>query len=157
MELHSEAIAEDRPIPRKYTSEGENISPPLRWEDSPDGAREFALILEDVKTTGERRFTHWVLYGIGPDRHELPEGIFHQRRPEEAPDVVQGRNSLGNVGYDGPQPPMGSRHHYRFRLLALDRPTGLEAGAGREALEESIEGHVLDEAILEAIYERPRE
>lgn len=156
MELSSDAFEEGQTIPRTYTSEGDGISPPLRWTEPPSGTAELALILEDVKTTGERRFTHWVLYGLDPKRRELPEGLFHQRRPDRAEDAVQGKNSQGNVGYDGPQPPMGSSHRYRFRLLALDRPTDLQAGADRETLEQRAAGHVLEEANLTAVYERPR-
>jgi phosphatidylethanolamine-binding protein (PEBP) family uncharacterized protein len=34
-------------IPRRYTCEGEDISPPLAWSGIPEGTKSFALIIND--------------------------------------------------------------------------------------------------------------
>ena len=155
MELWSEVIRDGGRIPRTYTADGDNISPPLHFSDLPKKARELALILDDIQAD-EPRHIHWILYGIDPQRADLPEGILHEREPDAVPGVVQGTNSLGNVGYNGPQPPAAGPHRYRFRLIALDQATNLPPGATTEDLERAMEGHVIREAELRATYERPR-
>lgn len=157
MELQSKAFDEDDTIPRRYTKDGENISPPLAWSDVPDGTKEMILVLLDTKAREPRPFTHWILYGIDPALDELPEGVSHQRSPEvDGRELLQGRNDLENVGYDGPQPPLGPAHDYHFKLYALDKP--LEAGPGisRREVEQNMAGHVLAETELVAHYARPR-
>ena len=88
------------------------------------------------------------------DVEGLPEGFKHMREPEEPLHLLQGSNSLGNIGYDGPQGTRGRKFCYRIRLLALDEP--MEAGPGlvKRRFEKAVEGHVLAEAELHAIYER---
>lgn len=160
MQAQSDAFDQDGTIPRRYTKDGENISPPLRWSDVPNGAKEMALVLLDTKARQPRPFTHWILYGIDPGLDGLPEGISHRRTPElEEPDgrkLLQGRNDLENVGYDGPQPPLGPAHDYHFKLYALDRSLPAKPGIPRRELEDYLQGHVLAEAELVGHYSRPR-
>jgi Raf kinase inhibitor-like YbhB/YbcL family protein len=158
MQLQSNAFAAEDSIPRRYTKDGENISPPLHWSDLPPGTKELALVLLDTKARDPRPFTHWLIYGIDPALDELPEGISHRRSPAANGDeqqLHQGRNDLENVGYDGPQPPLGPAHEYHFRLYALDASLPAEAGLARPELESHLRGHVLDEAELVAYYARP--
>ena len=42
---------------------------------------------------------------------------------------VEGQNSFGHVGYDGPCPPKGDRpHHYVVTVYRLRSPLGLKRG-----------------------------
>jgi len=147
MKIHSKAFNDNGHIPHKYAGDGENISPPLEWEDVPPNAKELALVVEDPDAPQPQPFVHWLVYGIPPETHALPEG--------QARNVVQGRNTAGRQGYLGPMPPRGrGPHHYHFRLYALDSKIVVERGAGRDELLEKMKGHVLAESETVGIYER---
>jgi len=142
--LSSDAFEHGTAIPRRHTCEGEDLSPPLRWEGVPDGTRSLALICDDPDAPSGT-FTHWVAWGIDPT-----EGL-----AEGAAAPVEGSNGFGSVGYRGPCPPPGhGPHRYFFRLYALDAAPEVEPAAGREALEGEIERHTLDTAELMGTYER---
>jgi Raf kinase inhibitor-like YbhB/YbcL family protein len=143
--LESTAFGHAQPIPDRYTCDGEDLSPALRWTDAPEEARSLALVVDDPDAPSGV-FTHWVAWGLDPGGGGLAEG-------EAAPS--EGKNDFGTVGYGGPCPPPGhGRHRYVFRLYALDSELDLESGAGKADLERAIEGHVLTTAELVGTYER---
>lgn len=143
--LESSAFDHAKAIPRRYTCEGEDVSPPLRWTNVPEGARSLALLIDDPDAP-RGVFSHWVAWALDPAAGGLEEG-------EAAP--REGRNDFGTVGYRGPCPPPGhGRHRYVFRLYALDHEPELDPGAGKRELEQAIEGHVLTMAELVGTYER---
>ena len=45
--ITSTAFEAGKPIPKKYTGEGEDLSPPLAWSNVPKGTKELALICDD--------------------------------------------------------------------------------------------------------------
>jgi Raf kinase inhibitor-like YbhB/YbcL family protein len=154
MRLRTSAFSRNDAIPGRYTADGEDRSPALRWEGVPKDARELALIVEDPDAPADEPFVHWIMYGIPPDTEALPEGIAPEPRIAE-PHAVQGTNSFGSTGYRGPAPPKGDHpHHYHFRLLALDKPTGLAPGRDAGAFRDAVRGHVLAEAELVGTYRR---
>jgi Raf kinase inhibitor-like YbhB/YbcL family protein len=144
-ELTSIAFNDGQPIPRKYSCEGDNVSPPLDWSAPPDGTRSLALIVHDPDApVGD--FTHWVAWGIDPLDGGLDEGTHPP---------AEGTNGFGENGYGGPCPPPGDgAHRYQHELFALDAELDLEAESSREQLEDAIEGHVLGGAELVGTYER---
>ncbi|MFL5908887.1 MAG: YbhB/YbcL family Raf kinase inhibitor-like protein [Solirubrobacterales bacterium] len=144
-ELTSQAFDDGESIPRKYTCDGEDVSPPLAWSFLPDGRRTLALIMHDPDApSGD--FLHWLAWNIDPEPGELGEGV---------PPPAQGTNGFGRRGYGGPCPPPGhGAHRYFHQLYAVDTELDLEPGAAREQLENEIEGHVLGEARLMGTYER---
>jgi Raf kinase inhibitor-like YbhB/YbcL family protein len=143
--LQSSVFEHGEPIPRRYTCEGEDLSPPLAWSDVPEGTRSLALVVDDPDAPA-RTFTHWLGWGLDPGTRGLGEG-------EAAP--VEGRNDFGTSGYRGPCPPPGhGRHRYFFRLYALDFDPDLRPGAGKGELERALEGHTLAVAELICTYER---
>ncbi len=148
--LDSPAFAQGEPIPRAYTCDGDDISPPLTWTDPPADTVTFALVMEDPDAPGGT-WEHWVIFDVPGDASGLPEAIPPEPRLPDG--SVQGLNSWGRVGYGGPCPP-GGRHRYFFRLYALD--TRLELGADTTAaqLMEALEGHVLARAELMGVYSR---
>ncbi len=103
-------------IPKTYTRLGDNVSPPLQWSPAPDGARSFALVVEDPDAPGGT-FRHWAMYDIPPDKTGLGKGEAGETR------LPQAHNDFGDEGYDGHEPPGGAAHHYHFRLMALDVPS----------------------------------
>lgn len=150
--LSSPTFSDGSPIPGKYTREGENLSPPLRWSGAPAGTRSYALVVEDPDAPN-RVFRHWGLFNIPADRERLPESI---ETGPEASHVTPVANDFGNTQYDGPDPPAGGGvHHYHFHLVALDVPNlDIPAQAGMEALWAEARKHTLAEAELVGTYER---
>jgi len=153
--IRSDAFANNEVIPRKYTGDGQDLSPPLTWSDLPEGTRELALIVDDPDAPTPEPWVHWVIYKISPDAPGLPEGI-SASQPVSAPaGALQGSNSWGNIGYGGPAPPRGHGvHHYHFKLAALDIELDLDAGANKQALLNAMRGHVLARGELVGTYQR---
>lgn len=144
--LTSPAFDDGGPIPRPFTCDGDNVSPPLRWTGVPEGAVSLALVVDDPDAP-RGTFTHWVVWGLPPSLGELPEGAI--------PGVAhQGRNGFGRDAYGGPCPPGHSTHHYRFELLALSAHLQLEPGASANDLRGAVEGEVLGRAVLTGTYSR---
>jgi Raf kinase inhibitor-like YbhB/YbcL family protein len=143
--LESSAFEHAQAIPSHHSCEGEDVSPPLRWSNVPDGTRSLALVVDDPDAPGGV-FTHWVAWALDPTAEGLGEG-------EPAP--REGHNDFGTRGYRGPCPPPGrGRHRYVFRLYALDAEPELPAAATKAQLEQAIPGHVLTTAELVGTYER---
>lgn len=156
-DLTSDAFPANGAIPVRYTADGENASPSLNWSKLPAGTRELALVVEDPDAPRPEPFVHWVVYKIPPEGGGLAEGVPQQPKPNVLPGVIQGKNSYGHFGYDGPGPPPGhGTHHYHFTLYALDKPLEVEPGLDNKALIAAMSGHVLDKADLVGTYERPK-
>ncbi len=150
----STAFEPGKPIPKKYTGDGEDISPPLAWSKVPDGTKELALICDDPDAP-VGTWTHWVLYKIPAGTTSLPEGLPREKTLKKPAGAVQGLNSWPseNLGYRGPKPPSGT-HHYHFKLYALDAPVDLPPGADTKKLLAAIKDHVLADGELVGTYSR---
>ncbi len=147
--LSSPVFADRGPIPREYTGEGLELSPPLSWSTPPAGTRSYALVMHDPDASSGD-FTHWLVWDIDGAKRELPEGNLIPAGHSD------GRNSFGETGYGGPMPPHGTGpHHYLFELYALSLPRlSLPAGIERRQLEYVMKPHILGIAVLEGTYER---
>jgi Raf kinase inhibitor-like YbhB/YbcL family protein len=133
-------------IPRKFSCDGENVSPALEWEGVPEGAAALALIVDDPDARG---FVHWVVFNMTASKTGgLAEAI--SASPDAPP---QGRNSFGKIGWGGPCPPSGT-HRYVFTLLALDEKLALPGTPTADQLRAAAAGHVLHEAVLTGKYKR---
>jgi hypothetical protein len=150
--LTSSAFNPRGAIPETYTCEGRNSSPPLSWQDVPEETESVLLVCDDPDAPNGT-FTHWVLYNIPPLRNELPA---HFSPTDELPDGMrEGRNSFGNVRYEGPCPPTrDGAHHYHFRLYALDVELDAPPGVNRDQVFDMIHDHVLEETELVGTYDR---
>lgn len=151
--LKSEAFSQEGEIPLKYTCLGENLSPPLCWENLPQGARSLVLICEDPDAP-RGIFTHWILYNIPPSLFALSEGVGKKGEAKIMDNIFQGKNDFGKLGYGGPCPPPGKPHRYFFRLIAVDLELPPKAGLTRKQVLELIEGHILEEAQLMGVFGR---
>ena len=151
-ELTSSAFVEDERIPRIYTCEGQDISPPLPWSGAPSEIRSFALLCDDPDSPAGV-WRQWAAYDIPAERAGLPEGVATETR---VGNVRQAINDFGRAGYGGPCPPLGHGiHHYHFRLLALDVGTlGLDEGVRCAEVGNAAAAHVLAEAELMGTYSR---
>lgn len=118
--LGSPAFKDGEEIPVKYCMRqvpgGQNISPPLEWEEPPAGTKSLALICIDTHPVANG-WIHWAVVNIPPDVRKLEEGASGN------PDLIKGVelvNSFGFEGWGGPMPPEGSGvHTYEFYLLAM--------------------------------------
>jgi Raf kinase inhibitor-like YbhB/YbcL family protein len=150
IELTSPAFAHGEAIPARYTCDGDDISPPLRWQGLPPRTVSVALIMDDPDAP-RGIWVHWVLYNIPASSVELTEDI---APADSGPGgSLQGSNSWNRVGYGGPCPPSGS-HRYFFKLYALDAPLDLRAGATKDDLLAAMDGHILALGELMGTYQR---
>jgi Raf kinase inhibitor-like YbhB/YbcL family protein len=148
--LTSTAFKEGQPIPRQYTCDGVNVSPPLEWSGAPPKAMTFAIICDDPDAPS-RTWVHWVLYNLPADRIGLVENV---PTTEKVPgDGLQGTNDFQKIGYGGPCPPSGT-HHYFFKLYALDAELTLKAGATKAEVLKAMEGHIIGQTQLMGTYRR---
>jgi Raf kinase inhibitor-like YbhB/YbcL family protein len=144
-------------IPRDYTADGRNISPPLQWSGAPASTKEFAVICDDPDVPMPQPFVHWVIYKIPGTAKGLPENIpidAAAPMPADIAGAVQGTSGFRRPIYRGPAPPPGKPHHYHFKVLAIDAILDLKPGLTKAELLEAIKGHVVGEGELVALYER---
>lgn len=148
MYLTSPYFKQGQSIPKTFTQEGDNISPPLMWGDAPEGTKSYAIIMEDPDApTG--LITHWIVYNIPTIIEAFDREVPHGAHYGES--ILQGMNTMKKMGYEGPKPPDGE-HRYIFRLFALDAALDLEPGADREKILAAIKGRVLEETQLMGRY-----
>jgi len=150
-QISSTAFSNGETIPKKFTCDGPDVSPQLRWKEAPAATRSFALIMDDPDApTGI--WVHWVLYNLPANTREMPEGM--EKQEQLATGALQGRNDFRKIGYGGPCPPPGTPHRYYFKLYALDTKLNLKAGATKPDLERAMKGHILSKTELMGRYGR---
>jgi hypothetical protein len=146
LQLTSSAFASGDPIPEQYGYSARNVNPPLSVDGVPDDAETLALVVDDpdAMEPAGKVWDHWVVWNIDPETTEIAE----DSTPTGA---TQGQNSYGEADYGGPNPP-DREHTYRFKLYALDTALALDAGMTKADLEQAMDGHVIDETVLEGTY-----
>jgi Raf kinase inhibitor-like YbhB/YbcL family protein len=144
LQLSSSAFANEGTIPAKFTCDGSNISPALSWTEPPAGTKSFAIIIED-KYAPPASFIHWVIYNIPASTRALQEAVPTEAQLSDG--SLQGKNSAGTPGYQGPCPPSGT-HRYVFTLYALDSMLSLSGSANKLGLTLAMDGHILSTAEL---------
>ena len=151
MQVKSTAFEENGLIPRKYTCDGADVSPPLRWAKPPAGTKSIALICDDPDAP-MGTWVHWVIYGLSPEPIWLPEGVLPQKSVLGG--AKQGMTDFRRIGYGGPCPPKGPAHRYFFKVYALDVELNLPPGATKQDVEKAMKGHILSEGQLMGKYGR---
>lgn len=150
IKVKSSAFEDGGLIPKKYTCDGTNISPPLEWESRPTGCEAFALICDDPDAP-MGTWVHWVVYNIPARINRLSEDIPASKILDSG--IIQGTNDFRKIGYGGPCPP-GGTHRYYFKIYALDTAVKLESGATKSQLLRAMEGHILAQGQLMGRYKR---
>ncbi|HEX7097014.1 MAG TPA: YbhB/YbcL family Raf kinase inhibitor-like protein [Acidimicrobiales bacterium] len=146
IKLTSPAFHDGGGIPARYARDGADVPPPLRWSGIPAGTVELALVLVDPDAPSGM-FVHWIVAGLDPTLPGLDDGA---RVPK-----VEGRNSWGEIGYGGPQPPPHDPpHRYVFTLYALAEPSGFRHGASHVEFVDAIRGKELTSGQLVGRYAR---
>ena len=151
--LESPAFRDGELIPLIHSGEGLNLSPPLRWSGAPEHTRSYALLLEDLDSPAGS-WVHWLLFNIPAALRALPAGL---ERAPELPNGARHGSCWGvgrfeRIGYQGPLPPAGLAHRYRFELVALDAALDLPPGCTVFDLRTVIQAHALGRAELIGLY-----
>ena len=138
-------------IPKKFTCDGEDVSPQLSWSGAPKETKSFALIADDPDAPAGT-WTHWLIWNIPATTTQLNEAV--PKTNEINGHGRQGRNDFRKIGYNGPCPPPGKPHRYFFRLFALDANLDLKPEANRGQFDAALKGHVLAQSELMGRYGR---
>ncbi|OIK27573.1 hypothetical protein VT52_011185 [Streptomyces malaysiense] len=149
--MTSTAYPDGGTVPRRFTCDGADVSPPLAFSGVPAGTRSLAVTVRDLDAPGGT-FTHWLIWDIDAGTRRLSAGA-HPRG------AVEGRNGFGRTGYGGPCPPHGDHpHHYVLTVYAADRRPPLSpaasAGASPDDLRRALSGHTLATGTLTGRYGR---
>ena len=151
MQLTSTAFTEGAAIPAKHTCDAKNVSPPLKWNGVPAGAKSLALIVDDPDAP-VGTWVHWVVYDLPATASELGEDV--PKSQYVTGGAKQGLNDFKRLGYGGPCPPPGKPHRYFFKLYALDTMLDLKPGVTKKDVEKAMDMHVLAQAQLMGTYIR---
>jgi Raf kinase inhibitor-like YbhB/YbcL family protein len=155
--VESPAMTTGEMMPRDYSPDGRNVSPPLSWRGLPSGTRGIAVICQDHGAGNPPPWVHWMIYNIPGSARGLPEGIpFDGSDPMPAglEGATQGANGWGLPMYRGPAPPGETLHHYHFAVFALDEELDLPPGLTRDELLAAIDGHVIGQGDMTPHYRR---
>jgi Raf kinase inhibitor-like YbhB/YbcL family protein len=142
-------------IPKKYSGDGADVSPPLAWSKLPAAARSLAVVCDDPDAPIKEPWVHWVIFNIPASMTALPEGVEKTAAPRNVPGAAQGHNSWSRLGWNGPLPPKGHGvHHYHFRVYALNEPLVLAADVDKNQLLAALQNHLVGQAEIIGTYER---
>ena len=154
----SATLKANETIPKDHTADGRNVSPAIMWSGAPASTKQYALILDDPDAQfGGQNFVHWVVYKIPAAAKGLPAELPMDAAlttPADIAGAIQGMSGFRRPGYRGPAPPPGKPHHYTFTVYALDADLALAEGLTRADLMKAMEGHIVGQGSLVAIYER---
>ncbi len=155
MKLSSSAFTHLADIPKQYTCEGGDQSPPLTWSDVPAEAKSLALIVDDPDAPDpaapKMTYVHWVLYNIPPYSSGIEAGT--SGKLELPSGTLEGLNDWKRTRYGGPCPPIG-RHRYFHKLYALDVVLPVLQPATKASLEKAMQGHVIAQCELIGLYQK---
>lgn len=152
LQIESAAFRAGDTIPKRYTCDGADVSPPLSWSAPPKETKQLVLICDDPDAP-RGTWVHWVLFGLPADTSSIPEGV--PKKDDVLAGAKQGQNDFRRIGYGGPCPPRGmGPHRYFFKLYAVDLLTDIPAGATKAEIMRMIKGHILAEGRLMGRYGR---
>ena len=143
LKLTSSAFEDGGEIPRECGYKNGNKVPPLTISGIPEGTKSLTLIMDDpdAMEPAGKVWVHWVAWNM--DLTFLPS--------IENLDKIEGMTDFGKAGYGGPAPP-DKRHTYVFKLYALNIELDLPSESTKADVEKAMEGHIMEQAILEGTY-----
>ncbi|MFH8337709.1 YbhB/YbcL family Raf kinase inhibitor-like protein [Streptomyces sp. AM6-12] len=143
----STAYRDGGTVPRRFTCDGADVSPPLALSGVPAGTGSLAVTVRDLDAPGGT-LIHWLVWDIAAGTRRLSAGA-------HPPGAVEGRNSFGETGYSGPCPPHGDHpHRYVLTVYATDRRPPLSPAASPGDLRRALSGHTLATGTLTGRYGR---
>jgi Raf kinase inhibitor-like YbhB/YbcL family protein len=145
LSISSPAFTDKGNIPLKYTCDGEDVNPPLTFENIPEETKSLTLLVEDPDSLG-KTWLHWALYNIDPKNEKIHE----DSKPLSSSECM---TDFGNIGYGGPCPAKGV-HRYVFKLFALDDTLDLTEDSKLDEIYSAMENHIIDQAQMTGLYTR---
>jgi len=142
LRITSSVFKEHGFIPTKYTCDGEDINPPLKIEDIPEGTQSLTLIVDDPDAP-MGTWDHWIVWNIPPKKQVKENSI----------PGTEGLNDFRKHSYGGPCPPSGT-HRYFFKIYALDTNLDLNPNSSKKDVEKAMKGHVLAKGEIIGRYSR---
>lgn len=153
--LTSDGVDLDGRIDPQFSQEGDNVSPPLAWNDVAD-AQAWALVVEDPDAPRDEPVLHWAMWDIPGRVTALPRGVAPGAHVADMPGAVQGRNTHGEFGWMGPKPPKGDGpHRYYFQLFALAKRLEMAPDTPLIELVSALKGNTVAAGQLVATFETP--
>jgi Raf kinase inhibitor-like YbhB/YbcL family protein len=149
MKINIAGFPDGGQIPEKYgcSAKPAGVTPALDWVNAPPNTATFTLIVHDTEAhpgKGALDVTHWIVWNIPGNVHELPEDV---KAAETLPNgAVQGKSAGGANAYRPFCPPPPTTHHYVFELYALDQKLDLGPAASRDEVMKAMDGHILGSA-----------
>lgn len=151
LKITSDAFEEGGFIPKNYTGKGEDMSPPLKFEELDPNAKTIAIIVDDLDTP-MGVLNHWVIWNIPASFTEIPEGVPKEDTVKILGNAIQGKSGYGGKHYyRGPLPPFGT-HRYVFKVYVLDKVFDLDKDTNKAGLQKAMKDHVLQYGILMGKY-----
>ncbi len=138
----SKAFNNYETIPRKYTCDGLNVSPPLEISFIPNEAVSMVVIMEDPDAP-INTWQHWLVWNI-PVTHHIDEDAIRG---------IKGLNDFNKHFYCGPCP-MSGIHQYVYKVYVLDCLLDLNTNTKRKELERAMSDHILAYGELTGYYGR---
>ena len=152
--LNSPVFSQNGAIPKRYTCEGEDVSPELAWSGLPPATSSLVLIVDDPDAPDpaapQTTWVHWVLYNIPPQAGGLKAAVPAAKLPAG---TKEGLNDWNRTGYGGPCPPIG-RHRYFHKLYALDIVLPDLGKPTKATLEKAMAGHIISSTELIGTYQK---
>lgn len=154
--LTSTSFKNQAAIPVKYTGDGKDISPLLRWSEFPTETQSFVLVVDDPDAPTAEPWVHWLVYNIPAVITELTENVSIAKIAEASSSTIcEGINSWGKPGYRGPAPPRGHGvHHYHFKVYALNFVPTLKPGSDKKTVLKAVRERIIAEAEIVGTYKR---
>src|SRR5215467_11240732 len=165
MALTTTAWSDGSQIPAKYTQAGDQVSPELKWTNTPAGTQSFVIHMHDPDAAlnrGTEDQVHWLVWNIPGTTTELPEGV------PQGPQLKDGSQQISASGatYRGPGAPAnGPPHHYTIEIYALDTKIDVQPSANAQPATAAVEtrtnvmkamqGHILGKAVYVGLFRRP--
>ncbi len=140
----SRSFTEGARIPIDHTCDGTDVMPEIVVSAPPENTKSLLVLVEDPDAS-QGTFTHMIAFNVSPDLRKLSPAPDLSAAGENA---RFGANDFGTTRYNGPCPPKGEAHRYRFRVIALDKMLNLNEGATRAQVDAASDGHILGDGSL---------
>jgi Raf kinase inhibitor-like YbhB/YbcL family protein len=153
LDVRSKAFVFNGRLPTRCTADGDGISPPLDWDDVPDGTASIAMMVEDADSPTPHPLVHAIVVGLPATAGSLEEGALN--RADHAGGMEVGQNSFFRQAWLPPDPPRGhGEHRYVFQVFALQAGRPFSSVPGRREFIDAVLERAIGVGCLIGTYER---
>ena len=154
LEVRSRAFVFNARIPKRFTADGEGVSPPLEWDGVPEETASLALMVEDADSPTPHPLVQAIVVNLGDKDGSIDEGALDS--PHHAGcGFAMGQNSFFQQAWLPPDPPRGhGEHRYVFQMFALRAGPPFSAAPGRGEFIEAVLDRAIAVGCLIGTYQR---